>query len=46
MIKGLLHLNANTTVIDLNASLSLPLTIYDNYHYAVTGMATIYQCYL
>lgn len=45
MIKGLLHSNTNTTAIDFNASLSQPLTIYDNYHYPVMGMVTIYQRY-
>lgn len=45
MIKGLLHSNTNSAAIDLNASLSQPLTIYDNYHYPVMGMTTIYQRY-
>ena len=45
MIKGLLHSNTNSAAIDLNASLSQPLTIYDNYHYPVMGMMTIYQRY-
>lgn len=41
VIKGLLRSNA--AAIDLNASLSPPLTIYDNYHYTVMEMVTIYQ---
>lgn len=43
MIKGLLHSNTNPTAIDLNASLSQPLTIYDNYYYAVMRMVMIYH---
>lgn len=41
MIKGILHSHTNPTAIDLNASLSQPLSIYDNYHYAVMRMAMI-----